>query len=173
MQAYANAELAPHKSELRFAPKPLAARTVPLLGDDEPGARAEGVAAPSAVLASLILDGLDDQGLAVLARRLRPFLEQEGKPNTGTVPAAYTVATLAAELDMSAKAIRCAIARRELAAIKRGSRWIISPDAVHSWATAAERRCATRHPRRAAAPKLAGPSLRSALCGATSTGGAR
>jgi Helix-turn-helix domain len=40
-----------------------------------------------------------------------------------------TVASLPAELGVSQKTIRCAIARRELPAVKRGSRWIISADA--------------------------------------------
>jgi excisionase family DNA binding protein len=84
------------------------------------------------------------------------------------VHSAYSVASLAAELGVSAKAVRCAITRRELRAVKRGSRWIISADAISEWAaaseahdTAARRRPAPLPP----APKAAGPSPRSVLCG--------
>lgn len=47
--------------------------------------------------------------------------------------AAYTVTTLAQELGMSPRAIRGAIERRELAAVKRGGRWIIAAQAVAAW----------------------------------------
>jgi excisionase family DNA binding protein len=87
------------------------------------------------MLASLLLDGLSDQDLAVFARRLLPHLEQE-QQGRARAHSAYTVSSLAAELGVSAKAVRCAIARRELEAVKRGSRWIISADAVSEWATA-------------------------------------
>ncbi|MBV9334679.1 MAG: helix-turn-helix domain-containing protein [Solirubrobacterales bacterium] len=118
-------------------------------------------------LASLLLEGLSDQDLAVFARRLLPHL-QDGRLDLARGHSAYTVASLAAELGVSAKAIRCAIARHELQAIKRGSRWIISGDAVGEWASAPEEHDATPRRRRAAlppAPKAAGPSLRSVLCG--------
>jgi len=49
---------------------------------------------------------------------------------------AYTVAQLAAETGLSPKAVRGAIARGELEAVKRGTRWIVSADAVAAWATA-------------------------------------
>jgi excisionase family DNA binding protein len=47
---------------------------------------------------------------------------------------AYTVASLAAALGVSSRVVRGAIARGELAAVKRGGRWIISADAVRAWA---------------------------------------
>lgn len=129
-------------------------------------------------LASLLLEGLSDRDLADFARRLLPHLH-EGQLESGRAHPAYTVASLAAELGVSAKAVRCAITRRELHAVKRGSRWIISADAVSQWASAPEahranarRRPAPRFP----APKAAGPSLRSILCGesrAASRGGSR
>jgi excisionase family DNA binding protein len=50
--------------------------------------------------------------------------------------AAYTVASLAAELGRSERSIRSAIARGELSAVKRGRGWVISADAVAAWATA-------------------------------------
>ena len=113
MQAYARAELAPLESELCLASNPAA---VQLAVDDKVGTGVDGTATPASVLASLIPDGLDESGLAVLARRLLPFLQRAGEPDTAPAPAAYTVATLARELGVSPKAIRCAIARRELAA---------------------------------------------------------
>ena len=93
--------------------------------------RADDVMAAAHLLASSLLGSLTDQDLAVFARRLVPLLWQEGKATRATGNTAYTVASLAAELGVSDKAIRCAIARHELRAVKRGSRWIISSDAVN------------------------------------------
>lgn len=118
-------------------------------------------------LASLLLEGLSDQDLAVFAWRLLPHL-QEGPLDHARTRSAYTVASLAAELGVSTKAVRCAIARDELRAVKRGSRWIISAEAVSEWATAPEAEHGTARRRSAAippAPRAAGPSLRSVLCG--------
>jgi hypothetical protein len=114
-------------------------------------------------LAALLLDGLDEDALRSLAKRLAPHLSRLKDPNQ---PAhiAYTVDSLAAELGVSPKAIRCAIGRGELHAVKRGSRWIISSGAVAEWATAIEPRRARPHGGRGWAPKAAGPSLRSVLC---------
>jgi excisionase family DNA binding protein len=108
----------------------------------------------------------------MFAKRLAPHLGrvEEGNPTVAHV--AYTVHSLAAELGVSPKAIRCAIARGELNGVKRGSRWIIPADAVNEWATPSTprrtigRNCSPR------APKAAGPSLRSVLC-AGPRGGAR
>lgn len=52
---------------------------------------------------------------------------------------AYTPTTLAAELGRSPRAIRGAIARGELDAIKRGRGYVISADAVAAWANARPR----------------------------------
>jgi excisionase family DNA binding protein len=85
---------------------------------------------------------------------------QERQLDRAGAHSAYTVASLAAELGVSAKAIRCAIARHELQSVKRGSRWIISADAVGEWASAPEAHDATARRRRAAlppTPKAAGP----------------
>ena len=134
-----------------------------------PRDRPVDVGTAARALVSLLLEGLSDQDLAVFARRLLPHL-QEGQLDHARTHSAYTVASLAAELGVSAKAIRCAIARRELQAVKRGSRWIISADAVGEWATAPEAHHATGRRRSAPlppAPKAAGPSLRSVLCGET------
>lgn len=48
-------------------------------------------------------------------------------------PAAYTVATLAQETGLSTRAIRGAIERGELPAVKRGRRWLIDASAVAAW----------------------------------------
>jgi hypothetical protein len=125
------------------------------------------VVAAAQTLASLLLEGLTEQDLAVFARRLLPLL-QEGQLDRAGAHSVYTVASLVAELGVSAEAVRCAIARHELQAVKRGSRWIISADAVSEWASAAETHRATGRRRPAplpAAPRAAGPSLRSVLCG--------
>jgi excisionase family DNA binding protein len=119
----------------------------------------------SALLAQLVLDGLDDDALAALAHRLDPHLRRAAPLDPAGGHIAYTVASLAADLGVSQKAIRCAIARRELPAVKRGSRWIVSAEAVRSWATAPERGTKEGRARSAIAPKAAGPSLRSVLCG--------
>jgi excisionase family DNA binding protein len=46
---------------------------------------------------------------------------------------AYTVATLATALGVTERVVRNAIARGELCAVKRGSRWYIAIDAVEAW----------------------------------------
>jgi len=166
MQAYATAE-----------PSPL--EPITRLGTVAPGTRGSASAKgalrmdtrvdPSALLASLVFEALDDHALAVLAQRLEPHIR---RATTGG-HIAYTVASLANDLGVSEKAIRCAITRKELAAVKRGSRWIISADAVQTWATASETRRRTSRTCLPMAPKAAGPSLRSVLCGEPRTGGAR
>jgi excisionase family DNA binding protein len=170
MQAYASAQSAP-VSESGFTSIRAAGQVGPVA--IAAAATAQTAAGTrSSLLASLILDGLDDHGLAVLAQRLLPHL-QKGQPRPNRGRTAYTVASLAAELGVSQKAIRCAIERHELSAVKRGARWIISAEAVHTWATAPEPRRKTSRTCTAAAPKTAGPSLRSVLCGQTRLGGAR
>jgi excisionase family DNA binding protein len=47
---------------------------------------------------------------------------------------AYTVATLARSLGVTQRVVRNAIGRGELGAVKRGARWLISPEAVDAWA---------------------------------------
>jgi excisionase family DNA binding protein len=173
MQAYASAELSPQAPKYRLAPVPSVAQIAPVAVNGEASARLDDTVSQSSILASLILDGLDDHGLAVLARRLLPHLTQSAAPEAARVHVAYTVASLAAELGVSQKTIRCAIARRELPAVKRGSRWIISADAVQAWATESDVRRRTARFCSATAPKAAGPSLRSVLSGGSSRGGAR
>ena len=138
MQAYASAQLTPLASESQPARAPSVVRAAPEAVNDRATAGFDDMASPFSKLASLMLDGLDDHGLAVLARRLLPHLTQPAHQETARIHVAYTVASLAAELGVSHKAIRCAITRGELLAVKRGSRWIISADAVHTWATASD-----------------------------------
>jgi excisionase family DNA binding protein len=169
MQAYASTEPTPRASEFRLPSAQSLVPAAPVPVKDESTGRRDVGASSSSMLASLILDALDDRDLAVLADRLVPHLsESVHREAAGHV--AYTVASLAAELGVSQKAVRCAIARRELRAVKRGSRWIISADAVHAWATASDARRRTGCGRRTPAPKSAGPSLRSIVSGAASEG---
>lgn len=172
MQAYARAELTPLASEFRLAPVRSIAKAAQVSAGDGGTEQSVRTTSSGSVLASLILESLDGDDLAALAGRLLPYLRRADVPEVGRGSIAYTVASLSAEIGLSQKAIRCAISRRELPAVKRGSRWIISADAVHGWATASGvRRSTTRTG--CAAPKAAGPSLRSVLCGGTSPGGAR
>jgi excisionase family DNA binding protein len=172
MQAYASAQLTPLDTEPRLASDHSPTQVASVVANGGTTGRFDGAASASSLLASLILDGLDNRGLAVLARRLLPHLRQPADPEAQG-PVAYTVASLAAELGVSQKTIRAAIARRELSAVKRGSRWIISADAVRAWATESDRRRRTGRACGAGAPKAAGPSLRSVLCGVANRGGAR
>lgn len=84
----------------------------------------------SATALVALVDVLDESVLDRLATRLAPRLQAGGHD---AQPAAYTVATLAQELTLSPRAIRGAIERGELAAIKRGGRWIIAAQSVAAW----------------------------------------
>jgi len=172
MQAYASAQLAP------LEPESLCTELSPIRltrgGPGEGGIAAPraGGSNPIAVLASVILDGLSEHDLGILACRLRPHLRQPAQPANVDIHAAYTVASLATELGVSQKTIRSAIARRELKAVKRGARWLMSSEAVREWVTPPGV-STRRRPRCAPAPKAAGPSLRSVLCHASGNGGQR
>jgi excisionase family DNA binding protein len=174
MQAYASAQATPLETEWPLASDPSVAQVGSLAtrANVAGTARSDGAASASSLLASLILDGLDNRGLAVLARRLLPHLSQPADPDARG-PVAYTVVSLAKELGVSQKTIRSAIARRELSAVKRGSRWIIATDAVQAWATASEDRRRKTHAHGSTTPKAAGPSLRAVLCEGASRRGAR
>lgn len=69
------------------------------------------------------LDALTRSPTAV--ERLRELL--------GERPAAYTVESFAAAVGLSPKAVRNAIARGDLGAVKRGGRWIVSGAAADRW----------------------------------------
>jgi excisionase family DNA binding protein len=172
MQAYASARATPVGSESRLSSRPAMSHAATVTGIAGPTDRANGAGTPSSLLASLVLDGLDDHGLAALARRLMPHLRQSADADErGHI--AYTVASLAIELGVSQKTIRSAIARRELSAVKRGSRWIISGEAVRAWAAPSDEQRRTGRARATAAPRAAGPSLRAVLCDGLGMGGAR
>lgn len=102
-------------------------------------------------LASALVELLASSPLAVA--RLRELIETES-PGTPPLEApAYTVASLALTLGVSARVIRGAIARGELDATKRGGRWIISAMAVTRWA---EEGTVARQPGAASPPRLPG-----------------
>lgn len=172
MQAYASAELSP-RANLRLAPAAAAEPTKAADIQDGVAGSFNSSASPASLLGSLLIDGLDERDLVVLARRLSPYLAQAASPRAGSGNTAYTVASLAAELGVSQKAIRCAIGRRELPAVKRGSRWIISSDAVQAWASASGVRRRGCRAGAAVSPRAAGPSLRSVLCEDATRGAAR
>jgi excisionase family DNA binding protein len=63
-------------------------------------------------------------------------------------PAVYSCATLAAELGCTPRAVRAAIERGDLAAVRSGRGWVIASEAVAAWATpvADRARCGRRSP---------------------------
>ncbi len=91
---------------------------------------------PASALTALV-DALDDRALDMLADRLAPRLTSDGRSHAR--PVAYTVATLASEIGLSHRAVRGAVERGELAAVKRGGRWLVSAEAVAAWVTPAPR----------------------------------
>lgn len=163
MQAYARTELA--SADQGFSDERVPRPGYPAGGDQSRSDAAVGPGlSASAALAALLLDGLDEDALRALARRLAPHFRRLENVNQQVRHLAYTVDSLAAELSVSPKAIRCAIARGELRGVKRGSRWVISADAVTEWASAPKPRPIRGSSCRPRAPKTAGPSLRSVLC---------
>lgn len=84
-------------------------------------------------LARALLDELAADPVAL--DRLRELVASEKFERDQAFSApAYTVATLAVELGRSERSIRAAIARGELAAVKRGRGYVIGADAVTDWA---------------------------------------
>lgn len=71
---------------------------------------------------------LTDDALEAIARRVATLLAEEtpARPE----PVAFTIATLATELDVTEKTIRGAIHRGELPAVRRGTRYLIASDAA-------------------------------------------
>jgi excisionase family DNA binding protein len=86
-----------------------------------------------------VLDALARDPAAV--DRLRELLDADRGPS------AYTVDAFAARVGLTPKAVRNAITRGELEAVKRGGRWIISGHAVERWS---ESRRSQRFTRRSA-----------------------
>lgn len=114
-------------------------------------------------LARALLDHLEPEDLAELADRLAPYL-QAPAASDHPPPGVYSPATLAAELGRSPRAIRAAIARGELQAVKRGAGWVIPAEAVAAWSRA-DRPVRTSAPRRrrARAPRSNGGPMTRAL----------
>jgi excisionase family DNA binding protein len=78
-------------------------------------------------------------------------------------PIAFTVVSLSEALHVSARVVRGAIARGELAAVKRGGRYIIAASAVDDWVNASRDRPRSasgrpRGPLRAAIARLDEPA---------------
>ena len=82
-------------------------------------------------LARALLDELAGDPVALARLRELAATPIEEPPLTA---AAYTVATLAAELGRKPGSIRAAISRGELGAVKRGRGYVISRAAVAAWA---------------------------------------
>ena len=101
----------------------------------------------------------------VALAELRAVIDTASSIVSGDTPLAYTVSTLAADLGVSTKTVRGAISRGELKAVKRGSRWFISAEAVRAWTNGEWG--PTARPQRTGAskrPRCDGPSLRAVLC---------
>jgi excisionase family DNA binding protein len=114
-------------------------------------------------LARSILSAIAEDPTALA--ELRAMVGTASPTVADAAPLAYTVATLADDLGVSPKTVRGAIHRGELGAVKRGSRWFISAEAVRAWT---DRECKpTARLRRAEGVKrsrVGGPSLRTVLC---------
>jgi len=116
---------------------------------------------------ALIAALLADRGALDELRRL--VATEKSRPEAAA-PQIYTANTLATALGVSPKTIRNAIARGELAAVKRGGRWIVSAGAVDAWAGAdggeLRRRSRARHgPLTAALVDLEGRDSRRRIAG--------
>jgi excisionase family DNA binding protein len=87
---------------------------------------------------------LSDDDLDRLADRIADRLN--GRTERRDERTAYTCQTLAAELGISPRAVRAAIGRGDLQAVRRGRGWMIGADAVAAWTTpsGARRRAAPR-----------------------------
>jgi excisionase family DNA binding protein len=108
----------------------------------------DGGAELSGALAAALVDALARD--AATAERLRAILEPAGTGIVVTSVPGYTADTLATAIGVTPKVVRNAIARGELAAVKRGGRWLISADAVSAWiredASSPRRRRRTERP---------------------------
>lgn len=84
---------------------------------------------PISPVSATLLDAFAD----LLAERVAARLVDQ-LPDSRRSPVAYTVDTLAAELGISPRAVRAAVARGDLDAVKRAGRWIIPASSVECWA---------------------------------------
>lgn len=94
----------------------------------------EQLGPPVGALASVLVEALAADPAAI--SRLRELVAIDSPRAAVPEPVIYTVASLAAVLQVSARVIRGAIARGELKAAKRGGRYLISARAVDDWAAA-------------------------------------
>lgn len=79
-----------------------------------------------------VIAGLSEEALDRLAALLAPLL---GQPASCEMPPsrATTVNGLAREVGMTPRAVRAAIDRGDLPAVKRAGRWLISREGVEHW----------------------------------------
>jgi excisionase family DNA binding protein len=82
----------------------------------------------------------------------------------GAGPSVYTPKTLAAELGCTPRAVRAAIERGELAAVRSGRGWVIAATAVARWATPADRPSRARSGRRTSPMRDALARLEDSKC---------
>jgi len=118
----------------------------------------EPLGSPAGVLASALVEALAADPAAIA--RLRELVAVDRLRPAASEPVIYTVASLAAVLDVSARVVRGAIARGELHAAKRGGRYLIPASAVREWAAIEP---ASAAPNRRARPRRAHGPLRTAL----------
>ena|SRR5215211_2105296 len=99
-------------------------------------------------LARAVLEALLDDPAAL--DELRGMLGVKSKSaRVSTARTVYTPKTLAAELGITPRAVRAAIARGDLQAAQSGGRWVIGADAVRAWTSPPGNRRRTRARRRA------------------------
>ena len=91
---------------------------------------ADRTRAPADGLARVLIEALAADPAAIA--RLREIVGPQSAVEPPK-PIAYTVASLAAMLNVSDRVVRGAIARGELDAAKRGGRYVISARAVDDW----------------------------------------
>jgi excisionase family DNA binding protein len=80
-------------------------------------------------LASAFVAELDAAALGLLAEKISPYLVRHERRDA----IGYTVEALASEIGLTARAVRGAIGRGELAAVKRGRHYLIAASAVEAW----------------------------------------
>jgi excisionase family DNA binding protein len=113
----------------------------------------------------LVLTVNVDDLVELVAERVIVLLGRQTSP----MLAVYTCTTLAADLGVTPRAIRAAISRGELRAVKRGGRWLIPAGAVSDWTTGTPIRgqgMASQATRRSGATRRTGsttPTLTDAL----------
>lgn len=108
-------------------------------------------------LARALLAELDAETLDALADLLAPRLADRLGDHDDAPRIGYTIASLAADLGVSAKTVRGAVHRGELPAVRRGSRYVIAADAAQAWIAASTDGPAPRRPRARAGQRRGRP----------------